>query len=101
MIMLERARQTLWALDHLDDLESDFSAFHRVDDISAMDAPRFFRLAPRLTAYQGVMAARLMAEQQEGRGAVPARSDTREVPATRTAFQADPNLVGLVSWGAA
>ncbi|MDQ3760970.1 MAG: hypothetical protein M3460_04525 [Actinomycetota bacterium] len=57
-------------LDHLDDLESDFSAIHRVDDIHILDGPRFFRLAYRLGAYSGVMAARV-AEQQH-RNTTPA-----------------------------
>jgi hypothetical protein len=52
-------------LGHLDDLASDFSAIHRVDDIYALPGPAFFRFAFRLGAYQGVIQAR-MAEQQAG-----------------------------------
>jgi hypothetical protein len=52
-------------IDHLDDLESDFSVFHRVDDIYSLDGPRFFRLAARLSAYQGVMAVRVMDQQEK------------------------------------
>lgn len=47
-------------IDHLADLESDFSAVHRVDDIFAMDGPRFMRMAWRLPAYQGVMRMRFV-----------------------------------------
>lgn len=43
---------------HLDDLESDFSRFHRVDDVWRMDGPRFMRMAWRIEAYGGVMALR-------------------------------------------
>lgn len=50
-------------LDHLDDLESDFSVFHRVDDIYAMDSRRFFRLAERIFAYQGVCALKAQADE--------------------------------------
>ncbi len=49
-------------LKHLRDIESDMSAFHRIDNIWAMDGPRFFYLAYRLTAYRGVM--RSLAERQ-------------------------------------
>lgn len=40
---------------HLADIESDMSAIHRVDDMWSMEAGKFFRLARRLPAYQGVM----------------------------------------------
>ena len=49
-------------IKHLDDIESDLSAVHRIDDIWTMEAGRFFRLAWRLPAYQGVM--RMHAEKQ-------------------------------------
>lgn len=51
-------------LDYLDDLESDFSVFHRVDDIYSLDGPRFFRLALRLPAYEGVLRMRFMEEYE-------------------------------------
>lgn len=59
-------------LDHLADLESDFSVFHHIDididadDFGGLSAPRFFRLAERIFAYAGVLQARVIAEQQEG-----------------------------------
>lgn len=39
------------------DVASDLSAFHRIDDVDAIDGPRYFSLAQRLTAYAGVRAA--------------------------------------------
>lgn len=54
----------MWVLDHLEDLESDFSVLHRVEDMYSLDGPQFFRKAMRMAAYQGVMAARV-AEIQE------------------------------------
>ena len=39
------------------DVASDLSAFHRIDDVDAIDGPRYFSLAQRLTAYSGVRAA--------------------------------------------
>lgn len=47
------------------DIESDLSAFHRVDDWRTLDAPRFFLLAIRLGAYQGALAGRIAAEQRD------------------------------------
>lgn len=52
-------------LDYLDDIESDMSVFHRVDDIYDMEGPRFFKMAWRLPAYSGVMTARLEEERQK------------------------------------
>jgi hypothetical protein len=49
-------------LYHLDDIASDLSAIHRIDDMWTMDARRFYRLVTRLPAYQGVM--RMTAERQ-------------------------------------
>lgn len=55
----------MWVIDHVDDLESDFSVFHRVDDLHALPAARFFRLAARIFAYEGVMTARYVAETEK------------------------------------
>jgi hypothetical protein len=61
----DRVVQVVWVLDYLDDLESDFSVFHRVDDIYSMPGPRFFRLAIRLPKYKGVLQMRLMEEYEQ------------------------------------
>lgn len=45
----------LWTLDHLDDLESDFSAIHGIRDMLALPAPQFFRMAVRMPHYQGAL----------------------------------------------
>ena len=50
-------------LDHLDDIESDLSAFHRIDDMYEMKPVKFFRFALRLPAYRGIVRARIEAEQ--------------------------------------
>jgi hypothetical protein len=48
----------------MDDLESDFSVFHRVDMLT-LDGPTFFARALRLAAYEGVMRVRALAEEDE------------------------------------
>lgn len=53
-----------WVLDHLADLESDFSAIHRVDDMYALDTATFFSRVYRMSAYQGVIRMRVEAEQE-------------------------------------
>lgn len=60
----------MWTLDYEADIASDLSAFHRIDDPATIDGPRYFSLAPRLSAYSGVMAARaeILRQEQEGLG---------------------------------
>jgi hypothetical protein len=42
----------------LDEIESDFSVYHRIDDVLEMDGPRFLRLVARIGAYGGAVARR-------------------------------------------
>lgn len=62
-------------LRYLGDVESDFSAIHRIDDIWSMDGPKFFRFAQRLPAYKGAMRmraeAQAMQEQKRNGGRDP------------------------------
>jgi hypothetical protein len=93
----------MWVLDHLADLEADFMVFYRVDEIEQLTGPRFLSLALRVFAYQGVMAARMMSQQETstetgGRGNRD-RDEVKQVESTREAITADPVLSGLVSWG--
>jgi hypothetical protein len=90
----------MWVLDHLEDLDADFLALYRIDDFGEMFAPRFFSLALRTVAFSGVMAARVAAEKDD---ASPSSNygggEVREVAADQKAFETDPALSGLVSWG--
>lgn len=70
-------------LSHLADLESDFSAIHRITDMYALDGPRFFQMAYRLPVYEGVLRQRLLA--QHNNRLHPARQET-----TSTASSAQP-----------
>lgn len=102
-----RFAQLVWIVDHLDDIDSDLSAFHRIDDLWSMPAPRFFKLAWRLPAYAGVMQSRALAEQQRDQPSSPAASarapsDRRgqEInPGTRASLMAEPAFAGLISFG--
>lgn len=77
-------------LDYLDDIESDMSAFHRVDNIWEMEGPRFFRMAFRLTAYSGVMAARAQAENDKpSSGSVGSTPTERRVAQKNMKSQVD------------
>jgi hypothetical protein len=89
--------------ERLDDIVSDFSVFHRVDDVTALPGPVFFRMAWRLASYQGVMAIRVA----EARGELDDSSSgqqQREAPRPRapagvvTAGTVDPDLKGIFSF---
>ncbi|MCX4750896.1 hypothetical protein OG455_41180 [Kitasatospora sp. NBC_01287] len=91
----------------MDDIESDLSVFHRIDDPTALDGPRYFRLVWRLAAYQGVMQARTLAardEQQQSPAAGPrheAGTGRRDInPGIRATLQAEPAFAGVFSFGA-
>lgn len=52
-------------MTHLDDVASDMSVFHRIRNIGALRSTAFLRLANRLAAYNGAVAARIAAERRE------------------------------------
>jgi hypothetical protein len=64
--LIDHLGSRAWVLDHLDDLESDFSVFHRVDDLYELDAERFWAMAERIMHYGGATVAavrRVQADQ--------------------------------------
>lgn len=79
-------------LDYLDDLSSDFSAIHRVDDIYALDGAKFFNLANRVVAYPGVM--RIHAELQAS--AQRAEAGIDRVGGTASEIAASADLSDLI-----
>jgi hypothetical protein len=69
----ERCAQTVWVLDHVDDLDADFLAVYGIDlDTYPISGPRYLALAYRTAAYQGVMAGRVDRERQ---GRLPAGAE--------------------------
>ena len=80
-------------LFHLYDLEADFRAFYRLTpaDILEMSGPHFLALAYRVSAYSGVMASRINAEDT--------KSTKGEVASTPLALQTDPVLSELIDYG--
>ncbi|MEV8033890.1 hypothetical protein [Streptomyces sp. NPDC086182] len=105
---MDRIEEVLWVLDHEADLDADFLAIYGIDlEQADVSAPRYFALAHRLTAYQGVMAARVDDERDQTsstttrtHGTQPARQgsgENREV--SLTAFRV--MFPGIVSGGSA
>lgn len=63
----------MWVLDYLDDIESDLSVFHRIENLYEMPSVKLFHFATRLGAYGGVLSARAQqkTEDQDGAEMVP------------------------------
>jgi hypothetical protein len=81
----DRLGQVMWVLDHLDDLDADFLAIYGIDlEQADVSGRRYFALAQRLTAYQGVMAARVDQERDEQDGT---SSTTTRTSSTQPAQQ--------------
>lgn len=79
-------------LEYLDDLESDFSAIHRISDMYSLPSPMFFRFAERIGAYKGVMQLLIQREsegEQMSKGTVAENGDkVREVPSDAASLRA-------------
>jgi hypothetical protein len=86
----------MWVLDYLDDLDADFRVFYQIDDMESLPGPRFFALALRVFAYQGVMAALAAAQQEQGH---QNGTEVKQVEGNKADVLADPAFAGLVSWG--
>lgn len=48
----------MWTLELADEIVSDLSVFHRIDDPMQIDAARYFRLSEFLPAYDGAVRRR-------------------------------------------
>lgn len=79
---MERAGQTAWVLDYLDDLDADFLRFYRVD-YTDLTGPRFFSLAARVGVYGGMMTERIRQTEVDEVDPMPAiAADAKQVPLT-------------------
>lgn len=55
----------IWFVAHLEDVRSDLSVYHRIEDLECMPSDRFFSYAERLMSYSGACLARYRLERQE------------------------------------
>lgn len=82
-------------LDYLPDVESDFSVFHRVDNIYTLSAARFTEWAVRLSMYEGAIAGRAAHERRQQGGNNGPVADQVTV---RPDISADVELADLVEY---
>lgn len=89
----------MWVIDLADEIESDLSAFHRIDDPMSLDSPRYFRLARQLHAYHGAVRSALLVavnrEREQNGGAMP---PTTDVSGAYLATISDPSMPGSIEY---
>lgn len=88
----------MWTVDYEKDIESDLSAFHRVDDPMMIPGPRYFELAIRLAAYGGVLAARaekIRQDEREGVSGAHGAAQQRSTPERPARVDDDVLLASL------
>jgi len=83
-------------------LESDFLAIYRIKDWRKLDAPKFFRLAYRCSAYPGVMSTLIQAQQNEKNGGgkyapIGNGQPAKHVEATQGNLKHHPAFAGVIS----
>ena len=90
----------MWVLDYLDEIESDFSVFHRVDDPMALGSPRYFRLARLLGRYDGALRCALDLERaplDSSASGEDASLRPRELVATTGGREELPDITSIVA----
>lgn len=87
----------MWVLNHEDDIDADFLAIYGIDLHEAdLSGPRYFALAHRVTAYTGVMAARVEEEREETSPAQRAAPAVAQQPSpTRSAGDGEVSLTAF------
>lgn len=73
----------MWVLDYLDDLDADFRAIYGIQDFMTLPGPRFFKLACRVTAYEGCMAARVAQQRSSPSSSSSSSGQVKTVGSTR------------------
>jgi hypothetical protein len=66
-------------VDYAEEIASDLSAFHRVDDPLEISAERYFGLAYFLGSYMGAVASRAIEESKAERGGGHGHDEVRHV----------------------
>jgi hypothetical protein len=77
----------MWILDYRAEIESDFSVFHRVDNIDELSSSLFFDRAEMLPNYQGAVRGRIEreahAQSRRSSGIKSLVADVQRVPANK------------------
>jgi hypothetical protein len=91
-------------LDHRDDIDSDFSAIHRIrDPENTLSGPEYFNMAERLPYFAGVLQGKGLEEQEaakkrQGKHATQGQSPAMGEAATAGKIETNPSTAGLIEW---
>lgn len=95
----------LWILELAQDVESDLHRFHGIEvDIEeerfprSLPAKRLFEYIERLPAYDGVIAARILAIREQERESNPSRAALARPDTTVKDFVYNPGVAHLVEY---
>lgn len=90
----------MWILEHLDDVRSDMSVYHRVDEVEHLTADRFIAYAWRLPAYGGAVASvgKRQAPVPDEPTVVQDSADTGQWNDITELMRTDPLFMGQGTW---
>lgn len=93
----DRLTELAWFIAHLADVRSDFSVYHRVDDLEAMPAHRFVGFLPRIPVYGGAVAFAIRTDTDSTPEGTTVTAQAPQTPMVdiRTAMLTDPLFMGL------
>ncbi|PKV95925.1 hypothetical protein ATK30_6858 [Amycolatopsis echigonensis] len=82
-----------WFVDNLDDARSDFSVYHRIDEVEHLPAERFAAYVRRLPVYGGAVAHRIRQDAEPAQEPAPAPEEMpwRDI---RDLMRTDPLFMG-------
>lgn len=89
----------MWVLENLEDIKSDFSAFHRVDEIEEIPASWFFPRARRLVAYKGALRLTAEKESEESKKSPTGRERAVDRHYSSPEHNTEANVLGLFEKG--
>lgn len=90
----------LWILEHLHDINSDLSVFHRMDDPESAPAARVVPLIERLVAYDGALKLTAMKQQEELHTSPTGRQRDVQKVYNRPEDNVEAGVLGLFERGA-
>lgn len=83
----------------MEDIKSDFSVFHRVDDIEELPANQFFPRARRLMSYKGALRTTAEIEHEKSKKSPAGRERTVEKTYDSPKKNVEANRLGLFETG--
>lgn len=88
---MQRTEQLMWILIYIDDVESDLSRFHGIEDWAGMPSRNFVKLCERLGAYGGCVTNIFAQVRPEAAAQMPQGRTAHIAPGVT--MQDDPKML--------